>query len=203
MKSAEKSMEFWQRQKAWEEEQLKLFSVCFHTFLSGRCHSKSWWASRRPACLSAGRLLRLKRCETTPETWGLHCQFHSGAPSCCHAVRDYALIWECWQFKSSGRKPRSGNFRWVLIENTEHCTAATVKKYCRQRRMLAHSATHHGADSHTEIKAQMLSIIKGLGVIHRSHQAFPLFNYSSVCSHSSCLQWVRKYESWMRRLTTL
>lgn len=24
----------------------ELFSVCFHTFLSGRCHSKSWWASR-------------------------------------------------------------------------------------------------------------------------------------------------------------
>lgn len=76
---------------AWEEEQLKLF---FFSFLfvstlssSGRCHSKSWWASR-PARLSAARLLRLKRCEATPETWGLHCRFHSAtSPRRC-AVRD-------------------------------------------------------------------------------------------------------------------
>lgn len=52
------------------------------------------------------RRLRLKRCETTPETPGLHCRSPSGAPSHCRAAPDKALIRESWQFKSSGRARR-------------------------------------------------------------------------------------------------
>lgn len=48
----------------------------------------------------------------------------------------------------------------------------------------ANSRTDLRADFlHTEIKAQMLSIIKGLGVIYCTlcaHHPFPLFNYNSV-----------------------
>lgn len=86
IKLPEKSMEFWQRQKAWEEEQLK-FSVWFHTFLSCKCHSKSWWASRPTVEMrQLEHKLRLKRCETTPKTWGLHLWFYPVAPSCCQTA---------------------------------------------------------------------------------------------------------------------
>ena len=43
------------------------------------------------------------------------------------------------------------------------------------------------ADSpHTKIKEQMLSIIKGLGVIHCTHHTFSLFNYNPVQFASLC-----------------
>lgn len=141
--------------------------------------------------------LRLKRCETTPETWRLHCRFRSVAPWHCCAVWEYALIWECWQFKGLCRKRLSDDFRRVLIGNT-----VTVNKKSRRSRMLACSWTLLRADLHTETQAQMLSIMKGLGVMFCSHQSSSLFNYDPVQSAFTVLSFV-KYESSSWRFTVM